>query len=71
MTDFRETLINKRAQLLESYNQILGAIQVLNELIDELDKSAQNHDGEKDALTMDELKDALGVQSVEVIENES
>lgn len=71
MSDFRETLTNKRLQLLDSYNQILGAIQVLNELIDELDKSAQNHDGEKDALTMDELKDALGVQSVEVIENES
>ena len=71
MSDFRETLTNKRLQLLDSYNQVLGAIQVLNELIDELDKSAQNHDGEKDALTMDELKDALGVQSVEVIENES
>jgi len=71
MVDYRAMLENKRALLLDSYNQVLGAIQVLNELIDELDKSAQNHDGEKDALTMDELKDALGVQSVEVIENES
>ena len=65
MTDFRETLINKRAQLLESYNQILGAIQVVNDLIAELDNP------QKDALTMDELKDTLGVESVEVIENES
>ena len=65
MTDFRETLINKRAQLLESYNQILGAIQVVNDLIAELENP------QKDGLTMDELKDALGVQSVEVIENES
>lgn len=71
MTEYKDMLLKKQAQLLDSYNQILGAIQVLNELIDELDKSAQNHDGEKDALTMDELKDALGVQSVEVIENES
>lgn len=65
MTDFRETLINKRAQLLESYNQILGAIQVVNDLIAELENP------QKDGLTMGELKDALGAKSVEVVENES
>ena len=71
MTDFKEMLINKRLQLLDSYNQVLGAIQVLNELIDELDKSAQDPDNDPNHLTMDELKQALGTKSVEVIENES
>jgi hypothetical protein len=71
MTDYKEMLLKKQAQLLDSYNQVLGAIQVLNELIDELNKSAQDHDNDPNALTMDELKRAIGAQSVEVIENES
>lgn len=67
----REMLENKRSLLLDSYNQVLGAIQVINELIDELDKSAQSSDNDPDALTMDELKQAIGAQSVEVVKNES
>jgi len=65
MSDFMETLTNKRLQLLDSYNQILGAIQVINDLIAELENP------QKDYLTTDELKDALGAESVEVIKNES
>ncbi len=71
MVDYRAMLENKRALLLDSYNQVLGAIQVLNELVDELDKSAQDPDNDPNHLTMDELKRAVGAQSVEVIENES
>ena len=67
----REMLENKRSLLLDSYNQVLGAIQVSNELIDELDNSAQNSDNDPDALTMDELKQAIGAKSVEVVKNES
>lgn len=67
----REMLENKRSLLLDSYNQVLGAIQVINELIDELDKSAQNSGNAQDALTMDELKQAIGAKSVEVTKNES
>lgn len=67
----REMLENKRSLLLDSYNQVLGAIQVINELIDELDKSAQNSGNAQDALTMDELKQAIGAKSVEVVKNES
>ena len=70
MIDYRAMLENKRALLLDSYNQVLVAIQVLNELIDELDKSAQDPDNDPNHLTMDELKQALGAKSVEVIENE-
>ena len=66
MSDIRDMLLKKQAQLLDSYNQILGAIQVVNDLMAELDNPQK-----EDALTMDELKGALGVQSVEVIENES
>ena len=65
MTEYKDMLLKKQAQLLDSYNQILGAIQVVNDLLAELDNP------QKDALTMDELKDTLGVESVEVIENES
>ena len=65
MTEYKDMLLKKQAQLLDSYNQILGAIQVVNDLIAELDNP------QKDALTMDELKDALGVKSVEVLDNES
>ena len=65
MTEYKDMLLKKQAQLLDSYNQILGAIKVVNDLIAELDNP------QKDALTMDELKDTLGVESVEVIENES
>ncbi len=71
MSEIRAMLENKRALLLDSYNQVLGAIQVLNELLDELDKSAQNRDSDPNSLTLEELKRATGAQSVEVIENES
>lgn len=56
----RESLIAQRDNAFSVYHQSLGAIALIDYLIEEEKKSERS-------VTLDEFKDAIGAKSVEVV----